>query len=1228
MVDEMLRKGVEPLTWMRARNAELGLYPDSTDPDFASRLYRKTEFASLASTSVTGDVCAKSRQAFEQTAVQRLVARFMHPSTPYRGMLLNHGVGVGKTCSAITVAESFLEVMPANTVYILAPSAIGEGFRRTIFEVERLRPTTKDEFALTGERWTSPQCTGMTYLRLSGTAASESKEEIEKEVTALVRTRYKIMGYLAFARWVKTKIDAIQSRVGGAEGERMANDMLMSMFSDHLIIVDEAHNLRDAAADVGGSDEPDASAATDAAEGKALTPILRRILSVCEGTRLMLMTATPMYNTAPEILFLLNLLILNDTKDASKELVHAAVFKGDGTLTSAGEAQLVKAIRRYVSYMRGENPNTFPLRLTPPEKAGAPFLARYPTTSISRREGATRLSPTDKAIMERLPLIIHDMDESTIVGRELLRALEEHTKPREEREGPSEVSDFVLDQTLQLGNMVYPDGKFGGNGWRTYFEEVIESHAGARLAKYRWRGVDDMAIDDVFTGAGLKQHAPKIAAIVESITAAKGMSFVFSRFVAAGALPIAIALELAGWCRVLADGTPAPLLIREGAPKPKHYYVLLTSNKEISPNFDGLLEYATKFETPEMAITGSKVKAILGSQVVGEGLDLKCIRELHLLDGWYHLNRIEQIEGRGVRFCSHVSLPMEERNCLIYLHTINVPKYETADLYAYRLAVRKAQPIGRITRLMKINAWDCMLNREAILLKGLGTRRVIDAHGRIIEAYELEDQPFSNFCDFSDKCEYACGSAEVPAANVGKNMSTYTEFDYRRKFLEKEEILARLFADEVAEPLEGIRDKVFYDIPWSVGAIGLREMLGRIRIKRTDGIYGTIVYQNGYIVFQPADVTDTHIPLALRYGRAYAPLARTMAQSRGAILAAAAPLAAPEEEPELLTATSATTTATTTTAAAPPHELYARAIRSLDEWLVAVDAMMRIPSGPIDMPAGFVHEKFSAIRWTVHRFRDLPTTPLILARWWMDNLWSYAERVAVLSEWTKGATGREAAWADLYRPTELFTGAALSGFVVYDNATETTGLRTYCITRDSPEPQLCSSALEEIALDALGAPVSLEKDTNSVFGLMVTNERVPVFKTVHKPSAKGNLQGAQCSNDSVLNHHYPRIISADQELRAKKGDDPIIPLLLGAADVVEKGEANDRKERQKAVKDRYLGKKAKDLDLVHINDMNRQQICFYLEFVLRYMEIQRVDGKRWFIPLAEAARARPKLKFT
>ena len=38
VLKEMLKKGAEPLTWMRERDEELGLYPDIDDPDFAARL--------------------------------------------------------------------------------------------------------------------------------------------------------------------------------------------------------------------------------------------------------------------------------------------------------------------------------------------------------------------------------------------------------------------------------------------------------------------------------------------------------------------------------------------------------------------------------------------------------------------------------------------------------------------------------------------------------------------------------------------------------------------------------------------------------------------------------------------------------------------------------------------------------------------------------------------------------------------------------------------------------------------------------------------------------------------------------------------------------------------------------------------------------------------------------------------------------------------------------------
>ena len=36
---------------------------------------------------------------------QRIVREFMRPESPFRGLLLYHGLGVGKTCAAIAVAE-------------------------------------------------------------------------------------------------------------------------------------------------------------------------------------------------------------------------------------------------------------------------------------------------------------------------------------------------------------------------------------------------------------------------------------------------------------------------------------------------------------------------------------------------------------------------------------------------------------------------------------------------------------------------------------------------------------------------------------------------------------------------------------------------------------------------------------------------------------------------------------------------------------------------------------------------------------------------------------------------------------------------------------------------------------------------------------------------------------------------------------------------------------------
>ena len=1232
LLESMRLKSVRPDTWIQDRDSSTGVYPDIDDPDFAAKLYRKTEFASLRSTAVGEDTCAKVKETFETTAVQRLVARFLHPSTPYNGILLHHGVGVGKTCSAITVAETFLETLPMNTVYIIVPQAIADGFKRTIFDANRLVLNTKEEYRLTGERWRSPQCSGMTYLHLTGMADNPDINEIADAVDSEIKRRYKIMGYLAFANFIEAEKKKVPAAVVGQERIDAENARLMSLFSDHLLIVDEAHNLRDSDGD--DDDEIDKTKQSDLKEGKKLTPLLKQIVRVSEGLRLMLMTATPMYNTAPEILFLLNLLSLNDTKDDSLSLKTKDIFKeSDHSFVPGGEEKLQRLIKRYVSFMRGEHPNTFPLRLTPPSSIQSDFV--YPTVSMKLSEETVKLSDMDKNIMFQLPLIVHSITAETKMGQVLQDILKAHVLKGDTETGGREVTN--LDSFIQIGNLVYPDGTYGKAGLSSYFDEKKQTILGQKMVQYVWKKKNP-SIESVFgMDGGLQQHSPKIASIVESITNAKGMSFVFSRYKKSGAIPIAIALELAGWCRILADGTLAPLLKREFKKPPTMFYILLTSDDSLSPDFKGLLKYATTLKT-DAEYNGSKVKAIIGSQIASEGLDLKCIREIHLLEGWFHLNRIEQIEGRGVRFCSHVGLPIEERNCLIYLHALNVPTYETADLYMYRLAIRKAQPIGRVTRLMKINAWDCMLNRDAILLTDLPKRDIVDAQGRSIKAYDLHDKPFTSFCDFSDTCEFLCAGKQVP----GENTSTYKESDFHYKLLKKQEMLVNMFSDEVAWPLKTIKDIVYGDIPWSVGEIALRELLGKLRIKR-EGIVGTLIYQNGYIVFQPDIVTDTKIPLASRYSRAYGFIPRSIKPDRGSIFTSdAEPIDGKVEDMKRVKklkmadkrvakpvekATKPDAQDENTAADVNPNKtdtnIYSEAINALAKWRNTLKDIFSKPYGHIEQyPSDMAEATFRGWRWVFHYFRSIPETKSVALLWWIDNFWTLEQRRAVLQELTvrknEELSEEERELSALFRPIELFQGDKIRGYFTYNLEKER--LQTFCNTSLNPLPIQCPSLLMNDVENIVGKPLDRILDTGKVFGFLSYEQGVMLAKTVLKAEGKKlNLDGAQCIGVSNLGNHFSRI----QEIHKHLSTDAALQNQIVQDSPDTKPDPKTSKARKDYVVNLYTSKATSydpDLDVKHMYDMSLKQLCPYIEFLLRLMDMKRIEGKRWMLSVVDMSR--------
>ena len=91
---------------------------------------------------------------------------------------------------------------------------------------------------------------------------------------------------------------------------------------------------------------------------------------------------------------------------------------------------------------------------------------------------------------------------------------------------------------------------------------------------------------------------------------------------------------------------------------------MITGDKELSPRTESELAAATS----PLNTNGEKVKVVIISRAGSEGLDFKNIRQIHILEPWYNLNRIDQIIGRGVRNKSHCSLPFTKRTVEIFLY--------------------------------------------------------------------------------------------------------------------------------------------------------------------------------------------------------------------------------------------------------------------------------------------------------------------------------------------------------------------------------------------------------------------------------------------------------------------------------------------------------------------------------------------------------------------------------
>ena len=110
---------------------------------------------------------------------------------------------------------------------------------------------------------------------------------------------------------------------------------------------------------------------------------------------------------------------------------------------------------------------------------------------------------------------------------------------------------------------------------------------------------------------------------------------------------------------------------------------------------------------------GSKIKIILGSPSIKEGVSLLRIEQIHILEPYWNLSRIDQIIGRGIRFCSHRDLPKNKQIVKVFLYlATHKDEEQTIDQYIWNLAKNKNKIIEQFEHALKENAIDCKLFYE------------------------------------------------------------------------------------------------------------------------------------------------------------------------------------------------------------------------------------------------------------------------------------------------------------------------------------------------------------------------------------------------------------------------------------------------------------------------------------------------------------------------------------
>lgn len=254
----------------------------------------------------------QSTEDFQALIHQRIVRDYLNIYTPYRGLLLYHGLGSGKTCTSIVIAEG---MKTHRKIFIMTPASLKMNFfselkkcgdalykKKQYWEFVSIQGQPQNipilskalslpvEFILKQKgAWlmdtTKPES---NYSELTG----DQQKMLDEQLNAMIRTKYNDINYngLNDSRLAKLFTDE-----NGVKHNPYDTNYKYNPFDNSVVMIDEAHNFVSRI-----SNKLNAH--------KSIPYVLYQYLLRADNVRIVLMTGTPMINYPNELGILFNLL--------------------------------------------------------------------------------------------------------------------------------------------------------------------------------------------------------------------------------------------------------------------------------------------------------------------------------------------------------------------------------------------------------------------------------------------------------------------------------------------------------------------------------------------------------------------------------------------------------------------------------------------------------------------------------------------------------------------------------------------------------------------------------------------------------------------------------------------------------------------------------------------------------------------------------------------------------